>query len=297
MVRWGSGHSTETAIDMNTVKQSFLVSISMLSLLSTTAASAEGFPEGGPDSAHTVQWFPETPLFPRLVADGTGEQMSVSKDLDSKRIVGSIGGIQRLVEARIGGLPVQFGVGATVYGNFIREPDVLDALTVDFFVDFPIDIRLSDNISLRTGWGHYSAHLADDGIEVLGKHSINYAKDYIPLFASYALPVIGGFVYGGTRIDYFTIPERNGHFVLEGGAEFGNYPIGGGFIAYGAIDIKSRQEVAWATTQSYQLGLRTLVSRSHAVRFAYTYRTGADERGQFYSQHLTSSLVGVFLDF
>jgi hypothetical protein len=255
------------------------------------------FADGTPDSTHAIHWFPQTPIFPRLVADGTAEQFSLSKDLRSKRIVGSIGGLQRLLETRIVDLPVQVGVGATVYGNFIREPNVLNALTVDFFVDIPVDIRCSDLLSIRTGWGHYSAHLADDGIEVLGKHSINYAKDYIPLFAAYALPSIGGFVYGGARVDYFTIPERNGHFLLECGAEVGNISLGGGLVFYGAVDIKSHQEVSWATTQSYQAGVRLVASGSHAVRLAYTFRTGIDERGQFYSQYLTSSLLGVFLDF
>ena len=249
------------------------------------------------DSSGEFRWFPETPLFPKLVADGTGQQMSLSKDLDSKRIVGSIGGSQRLFETMIGRLPLQFSVGATVYGNFIRQPDVLDALTVDFFVDLPVDIRVSDALTVRTGWGHYSAHLADDGIEALGHHSINYAKDYIPLFAAYSLPAIGGFAYGGARIDYFTIPVRDGHCILEGGSEFGNLPLCSGMDLYGAIDIKLRQEVAWRSTQSYQVGLRLVQKGPRGLRLAYTYRTGADERGQFYDQTLTSSLIGVFLDF
>ncbi len=249
------------------------------------------------DSSTGFHWFPDAPLFPRLVADGTGQQMSLSKDLNSKRIVGSIGGLQRMFQTTLFDLPLQWSVGATVYGNFIRQPDVLDVVTVDFFVDLPIDIRLSDRLVLRTGWGHYSGHLADDGIEALGQHSINYAKDYIPIFAAFTVPAFKGFLYGGSRIDYFTIPERSAHFVLEGGAEFANLPISSSMNVYGAIDIKCRQEVAWGTTQSFQAGIRFIMYGPRALRFAYTYRTGADERGQFYKQRLTSSLIGVFLDF
>lgn len=249
------------------------------------------------DTSGCFHWFPDAPLFPRLVADGTAPQMSLSKDLTSKRIVGSIGGLQRLVQTSILGLPLQWSVGATVYGSFIRQPNVLDVVTVDFFVDLPVDVRVSDRLALRTGWGHYSAHLADDGIEQLGRHSINYAKDYIPVFAALTVPAIGGFVYGGTRIDYFTIPDRSAHFNLEGGVEFANLPVSSGMSVYGAIDIKCRQEVAWGTTQSYQAGIRVVATGPRALRFAYTYRTGADERGQFYNQNLTSSLIGVFLDF
>ncbi len=249
------------------------------------------------DTAHAFRWFPERPLFPRLVADGTGQQLSLSKDLTSKRIVGSIGGLQRLLGTSLAGCPLQISVGATVYGNFIRQPNVLDVVTMDFFVDLPIDIRLWDGLTLRTGWGHYSAHLADDGIEALGQHSINYAKDYIPVFVAYDVPVIKGFVYGGTRIDYFTIPVRTGHFVVEGGCEFGNIPLAAWVTIYGAIDLKTRQEISWGSTQSYQVGFRFIQQGPRAFRFAYTYRTGADERGQFYDRPLTSSLVGLFLDF
>ena len=249
------------------------------------------------DTSGAFRWFPDRPLFPRLVADGTAQQMSLSKDLDSKRIVGSIGGLQRLFGTSVANLPVQFSIGATVYGNFIRQPNVLDVVTVDFFVDLPLDIRLSEALTLRTGWGHYSAHLADDGIEALGQHSINYAKDYIPLFLAFDLPQIHGYIYGGARIDYFTIPVRNGHVVLEGGSEFGNLLVTRGLILYGAFDIKVRQEISWGSTQSYQVGLRFLSMGPRAVRFAYTYRTGGDERGQFYGQSLTSSLIGLFLDF
>ncbi len=253
-----------------------------------------------PDSVRTsssFQWFPSRQIFPRRVADGETPQLSLNKDLDSKNIIGSIGGLHRFFETSLCGMPLQFSIGATVYGNFIRKPDVLDVVTVDFFVDFPIDIKVSERFALRTGWGHYSAHLVDDGIEQLGLHSINYAKDYIPLVGAYTVPAIGGFVYGGFRFDYFTIPEKGRHWVLQAGAEFGNVRLSQAWSVYGAIDIKSRQEISWATTRSFQLGVKTLEDNAHALRFAYTYRTGAEERGQFYTQEATVSLIGLYVDF
>jgi hypothetical protein len=223
--------------------------------------------------------------------------VSLSKDLNSKRIIGSFGGLQRLMETTVAGVPLQIGIGATVYGDFLRKPDVLDVVTVDFFVDLPVDVKLTDRLVLRTGWGHYSAHLADDGIEALGIHSINYAKDYVPLVGALNVPQIGGFVYGGFRFDYYSIPAKDQHWVLQLGGEFGNFRLGDDLAFYGAVDIKSRQEVSWATTRSFQMGARTLVFGTHAVRFVYTYRTGAEERGQFYTQQATVNLLGVFLDF
>jgi len=261
------------------------------------APAASPIPRDSTAQGELPHWFPDSAIFPRRVADGQTPQLSLSKDFDSKRIIGSIGGLQRFFQTSLGGFPLQIGIGATVYGNFIRKPDVLDVVTVDFFVDLPIDIEISERLVLRTGWGHYSAHLADDGIEALHLHSINYAKDYVPLVAAYKIPQIGGFAYGGFRFDYYTIPEVGKHWVVQLGSEFGNIRASDNFTLYGAIDLKSRQEISWATTRSFQVGLRMLTTGSRAVRFAYTYRTGAEERGQFYTEQATVSLLGVFLDF
>src|SRR5512135_3487059 len=92
------------------------------------ASSAQSTFPAEHDSSKGFHWFPGQPLFPRLVADGTGQQLSLSKDLDSKRIVGSIGGLQRLFGTTVADIPLQFSVGATVYGNFIRQPNVLDVV-------------------------------------------------------------------------------------------------------------------------------------------------------------------------
>ena len=112
-----------------------------------------------------------------------------------------------------------------------------------------------------------------------------------------ARSLLGAFLYGGARIDYYTIPVRGKPLVLEAGADAGSIFLTPALALYGALDIKCRQEISWGTTQSYQLGLRLPGTGGRAVRVAYTYRTGADERGQFYREHLTCSLMGIYLDF
>lgn len=249
-----------------------------------------------PHSAGTVL-FPRETIFPRFLADGSAEQFSLAKDAMTRRIIGSIGGTQRIVQfSRPSGTLFQIGAGATVYGSFIRSPGQLQVVTVDFYVDFPIHIRFSERFALRTGWGHYSAHLADDGIEMLKLSSINYAKDYIPLFAAYDIPSVALTMYGGVRFDYFTIPERNGRTLLQVGIQGGDLPILSLGHLYGAVDIKIRSEVNWGTTQSYQCGLKFLEQGSSGFRVAFTYRTGIDDRGQFYHARTTVSLVGVYFD-
>jgi hypothetical protein len=244
-----------------------------------------------------VVLFPREAIFPKFFADGSAEQFSLAKDAMSRDIIGSIGGIQRLFQfAHSSGALIQIGAGATIYGSFIRSPGQLQVVTADFYVDIPLEIKFSEHFALRTGWGHYSAHLVDDGIEQLHLVSINYAKDYIPLFAAYTLSSIATQLYCGIRFDYFTIPERNAHSLLQFGIQGGDLPVWSLGHLYGAVDIKLRSEVNWGTTQSYQIGLKFMEQGTRGFRFAYTYRTGIDDRGQFYQNRLTVSLVGVYFD-
>ena len=244
-----------------------------------------------------IEFFPGERLFPKLLADGIAEQFSLNKDMMSRRFIGSIGGSQRIVQLTTDQFAIQAGIGATVYASLVRKPSILEVVTVDFFVDFPLDIKFSDRIAVRTGWGHNSAHLADDGIVVVGLSPINYAKDYIPLLGMYMLPLAGGFAYGGVRFDYFSLPERGMHYILQCGTEFGNIVLLPGFRVYGAIDIKLKSEAAWGSTQSYQLGVKMLERGASTVRFSYTYRTGIEDRGQFYKENTTTSMLGVYFDF
>jgi hypothetical protein len=249
----------------------------------------------GDDS--TTVFFPRQVLYPRILGDGTAQQMSINKDMQTRRWLGSIGGLQRVVQWNLNNLAIQLGVGASIKATLIKMPAVVQVVTVDFFVDFPVEIQLSQSLFLKTGWGHFSGHFADDGLELLGLSSVNYAKDYSPFLVAWKLPQIGGFVYGGARIDYYTIPEYGKHWIVQGGIEGGNYLIIDGLRAYGTIDLKSRSEVAWGTTQSYQFGVKMLERDLQVVRVAYTYRTGIADQGQFYKQRIDASLLGVYFDF
>jgi hypothetical protein len=232
-----------------------------------------------------------------MTGSGTAHQLGFSKDFTTSLIRGSIGYQGPLLEAVLGSTQMQIGAGATVLASIIKRPRLLQVVTVDFLVEFPIDIRLSDRMALRTGYGHFSAHFADDGIEILARSSINYAKDYILLLGVWRLPEAKISLYGGGQYDYHSIPEEEKHWVAQWGCETENLRLGAEAFLYAAIDLKWKSEVAWASTQSYQCGVRLFPRGERAVRIAYTYRTGIDDRGQFYSERTDISQVGVYLDF
>jgi hypothetical protein len=270
----------------------FIVSGAFLfsSLLASSVFAQEEQPQA-------FEFFPDARLFPRIDADGTAQQFSLSKDMLSRRWIGSIGGSRYIVQWNPGTLEIQAGVAATVYASLIGRPSILEVMTVDFFVDFPVEIRLDDHFALRTGWGHHSGHLADDAIEVAGLTAINYARDYVTFCGSYTAGDAGGFLYAGGRLYYYSIPEKGPQYLAELGGETPEIRLSPLLGLYAAVDIKLKSEVAWATTQSYQCGVRILQRSASALRFAYTYRTGIDDRGQFYNQRTTTSSLGIYIDF
>jgi len=251
--------------------------------------------EKAPEEA--LELFPRQSLFPKLYADGTAQQFSLSKDLLTRRFIGAIGGLQRIIQFRFYEYPIQTSLGATVYATLYRKADVVEVHTACFFVDLLFDIQFSENFILRTGYGHYSAHLVDDGIDKLQIKAINYAKDYIPLITAYRIVNPGSWLYGGIRFDTYTIPENHKRWNLQFGIEGGDFLITGNIKLYGAVDFKFKSEASWGSTQSYQIGLKFFESFSNALRFAYTYRTGLDDRGQFYKAHVKLSTLGLYFDF
>ncbi|MFH1194217.1 MAG: DUF1207 domain-containing protein [bacterium] len=244
-----------------------------------------------------IEFFPNERVFPKIFADGTAQQFSLNKDLLSRRFIGAIGSSQRILQFYFYDYLVQVSLGATVYASLYKQPDVVEVHTACFFVDLPFDIRLTDNLVLRTGYGHYSAHLADDGVDKLNIKAINYAKDYIPLITAYKVDNPNLWLYGGIRFDTYTIPEYNKRWNIQIGIEGGDIILTEGIKLYGAVDIKFKSEAAWGSTQSYQAGLKFFESESSAIRFAYTYRTGLEDRGQFYTKRVSLSLIGLYFDF
>jgi len=239
---------------------------------------------------------PEERIFPRLHASGQTHQLGIAKDLSSRLWLGDIGGERPLFGLSGGPVDIQAGIGATVHAGIVRRPPLLQVMTVDFVVDFPVDIRITRDFSVRTGYGHHSAHLADDGIEALALTSINYAKDYLTLLGAYLLPAQRAMVYAGGRYDFHTLPVTDKHLVAQLGGEIQPVELFTGCRLYAALDIRCKEETHWRSIQSYQVGCMLTGHMATAVRIAYTLRTGSDDRGQFYDRELTTSLFGVYID-
>lgn len=233
------------------------------------------------------RWFPE------LKADALEPRMALSRVLETREWVGAVGGAVPLVEAPVGGVRLQAGVSAVVISRLIKSPGHITVSTVDYRVDFPLDIVLQDAV-LRTGYGHLSAHFADDGIEQLGHVSISFVKDYLLFLAAYGREHSDWKLYGGGTYSYHNEPVADRPWMLQMGGETPGARLPWCFL-YAALDLKLRQEVGWGSTQSYEAGAVFGGDGRRGMRFAVTHRRGLEERGQFFRRRMSSTLLSIVL--
>ena len=250
------------------------------------------------DAQSFISLLPDKKVFPSFTASGTEHRISYNKHLTRGSFIGSMGGIFPIADVRYNDLLCQVSAASSMYTTLHNAGIKFKVTDVNFYVDLFFDLPLSSETVIRTGWGHTSHHLADDAM-VSGVVAVNYARDYYQLFFVKKIPAIDGFAYGGFQWTYSFLINRNvGREILpEFGGEGTLITFFDTVELYGAADIKFRGELAYGSTQSYQLGLKSQNKNRRAVRFAYTFRTGLEERGQFYHQRNTFHTIGIFFDF
>lgn len=244
---------------------------------------------------------PDTAFIPSFTADGTAHRLSYAKDLSSGSFFAGLGGSFPAAVVRYGGLECLITVSGTVYTTLADGGVKFQVTNADYFADVMFDIPVADGIAVRLGSGHTSHHLVDDAVLAPGGSArvINYARDYYQMFLFHEIPVVRGFAYAGMYYDhsYLENIRKDGQFLYQFGADGGNLPLFSTLSLYGAFDIKLRGAVNYGSTQSYQIGFRSQNEHRRGVRLAYTYRTGMEERGQFYNQRSTVQSIGLFFDF
>ncbi len=247
-----------------------------------------------------VTLMPKKQFIPSFTASGTEHRLSYAKFLNNGSFFAGLGGSIPTALVGLYGLECLVSVSGTVYTTLVSAGVKFQVTNADYYADVTFDIPVSDATVLRVGSGHTSHHLVDDAVALRGPAPVlNYARDYVQLFAVQKLPVIRGFAYAGTYYNrsFIINSHRDGLFLFQLGADGGNLPLTGPLELYCAFDLKFRGEVNYGSTQSYQIGIRVKNDLFQAARLAYTYRTGMEERGQFYDQRATTQSVGLFFDF
>lgn len=247
-----------------------------------------------------ITFVPNKQFVPSFTASGTEHRLSYAKDLASGTFFAGLGGSFPAAVVRYKGIECLVSVSGTVYTTLASAGVKFRVTNADYYADVTFDIPVSGETVLRFGTGHTSHHLVDDAVIALGSTGVlNYARDYIQFFVVQNVSLLRGFIYAGTYYNrsFIINTHRDGLFLLQFGTDGGNIPLYQALELYGALDIKFRGEVNYASTQSFQVGLRARNDRLRAIRLAYTFRTGMEERGQFYNQRSTTQSIGLFFDF
>lgn len=242
-----------------------------------------------------LQFFPDSSIFPTFFADALAHQLSISKILDNREWIGAIGVQVPVAGLSVSGMQLQVSPGATAFSTVIKTPGHITVKTIDYKVDFPVDVRMG-NITTRIGYGHISAHYADDGIEQLGASSISAVKDYVALHLFYFDRFFPAGVYGGMVYSYHNEPELDKPWMLQWGIQSVSVPVADWIALYGAMDFKLKQEVGWGSTRSFQLGARLFTNGERGIRLAFTHRSGYEERGQLFRNSLKMNIFTLYVD-
>ncbi len=244
--------------------------------------------------------FPQKNLVPQFTANATAHRMSFEKNIKINNFFGSIGTIRPLVLAEFGSTKAEASIAGSMHTTLQKSPGHWQVIDVAFFVDVLFDVALTPTTQIRFGPGHTSHHLADDAFELLNyKKSINYVRDYYQLFAIQHINFLNGFVYSGAFYNYiFRIDSvRVDTWIFQVGAELFNTHISQNIFFYTGFDVKFHGELEYGTSQNYQIGIKYEQGDRRAIRFAYNYHTGLEERGQFFRDRTSTNTLGFYVDF
>ncbi len=250
---------------------------------------------GEPDSL--IQFLPDNKIISALSASGTEHRISYNKFFEKGLFVGSMGGRFPIANFYLNNWMCQISAASSIYTTLENAGVKYNVTNVDFYVDVDFDIPLYQETIIRSGWGHTSHHLVDDAIAE-GRTAINYARDFYKIFLFQNFPGSNGFVYGGITWTYsFLINKNIGRKIMpEVGGDITLFSFNANSALYAAADIKFRGELNYASTQSCQAGIKIQNKTLRAVKIAYTFRTGAEERGQFYNERIQYQTLGIFFD-
>jgi hypothetical protein len=251
------------------------------------------------NSSYSVQLLPEEKLVQPWSADPTAHRISGIKSFSTELFYAGFGGVLPAVTLRMDSLLFQASVAATVYSSLTFSTEHIFALTTDYFVDGFFDTKINHQWILRLGFGHTSHHLTDDAPrKYAGITSLNYARDYVSAGAVYSLPKQSSFMYVMAYYNFrFKIsPEQYKVFTIQSGGEVSLFQWSQSCQAYAGVDLKLRGELNFGSTQNLQIGIKFTGGHGQTIRIAMNYRSGLEDRGQFYSNRAEYFGAGWYIE-
>ncbi len=246
-----------------------------------------------------IHFFPETTYVSPFAADGHAHRVNVENILFKKNVRGTMGGNFPIVNIDLFGTTTQASISGSIH--FELNPNgQAHVISNDYYVDYvTLDIPIHDATFVQFIAGHTSHHLSDNWYERLKLASaIRYSRDYIKLFFVRETGVNDQFYIGADYAYIFTVNglRTNKQWTIQSGGKISITELYPKIILYIAADCKVRQEADFAATNTIQIGISTPMQNEKILRISYQFRTGLDERGQFYPQHRMLNTVGFAID-
>lgn len=254
-----------------------------------------------PESEVEFHWLPETELFAPLAADPRQPRLSLSYQryrTSSQRFNAGAVALGTYFPVASGFLAhsgaSQIGLQGAVFALFNLDAESKDLINADYWIGVPISYR-------RGAWSyllryyHQSSHLGDEFI--LGNpgfNRVNLSYEDVEGLVSYERERFR--FYGGGGYIVSSEPDLDPRH-LQAGVEYTRPGAIAGLDFFAAADVQAAEELDWATSRSYLLGveLRTATTRRTALLLESFH--GQSPNGQFFRERLRYNGVGLYFGF
>lgn len=189
----------------------------------------------------------------------------------------------------------QIGLQGAVFALFNLDAPSQDLINADYWIGVPLSFRRGP-FSYLTRIYHQSSHLGDEFLlgNIGDLERINLSYEDWETLVSYDWRKWR--FYGGGGAILHSEPDIE-PWHLQGGAEFRRPHFLGKFNLVAALDVQTNQEQDWHLNRSYQVGFAFGGDQGREVRLMLEHYRGYSPNGQFYTDKLHYSGVGVYFDF
>jgi hypothetical protein len=247
-----------------------------------------------------VKPLPDRPLFRTLMADPREARFSVnwqrhrSEGNSFNAADVSFGETFGFAEGDWQGGRYQIGLQGAVFALFNLDSDSFDLINADYVIGIPITWR-QDSWSARARLYHQSSHLGDEFLlGNPGVNRINLSYEVIDALISREWQRFR--VYGGAGVIVHSEPDLD-PWLTQLGVEYQLPDFWGDLDLTLGADFKATDEQDWHINQSYRAGFQILSYNNRKVLLLLQYYNGRSPNGQFFSNSLDYTGLGLYFGF
>lgn len=189
----------------------------------------------------------------------------------------------------------QIGLQGAVFAVFNLDAPSQDLINADYWIGIPLSFRRGP-FSYLTRIYHQSSHLGDEFLlgDIGDLERVNLSYEDWESMVSYDWRKWR--FYGGGGIILRSEPDLKPLHV-QGGSEFRRPHFLGKFNLVAAADLQATQEQDWNLNSSVQVGFAFGGNQGREIRLMLEHYRGFSPNGQFYTERLRYTGLGVYFDF